>query len=121
MWKVVCNEFYCIKKNDILNILLCKIIKKMQETNIKEDFLFFYYLSLLKQNLSMMKKISKAMSHSKQRYLSPFDMFFVYVYVVLGLQADYSFQFIMYYYKKYVEVDEAMEEGANFFQEVLVD
>ena len=93
--------------------------KNMKETNIKEDFLFFYYLSLLKQNLQIMKQISKALQQSK--YLTPVDMFFVYVYVVLGLQADYSFQFIMYYYKRYVEVEEMMEDEINFFQEVLVD
>lgn len=90
------------------------------ETNIKEDFLFFYYLSLLKQNLSFMKRISKAIATSNQRFLTPFDMFFVYVYVVLGLQADYSFQFIMYYYHKYVKTEEEPME-MNFFQEILVD
>jgi hypothetical protein len=93
----------------------------MTETNIKEDFLFFYYLSLLKQNMNLMRRISKTLQNSSQRFLTPFDMFFVYVYVVLGLQADYSFQFIMYYYNKYVKPKETLSDEPNFFQEVLVD
>jgi len=90
------------------------------ETNIKEDFLFFYYLQLLKQNINLMKRISKALSYFKGQLLSPFTMFLVYVYVVMGLQADYSFQYIMYYYNKYVK---PKEEGLSlpFFQEVMVD
>ena len=71
--------------------------------------------------MNLMRRISKTLQNSSQRFLTPFDMFFVYVYVVLGLQADYSFQFIMYYYNKYVKPKETLPDEPNFFQEVLVD
>ena len=71
--------------------------------------------------MNLMQRISKTIQSSSQRFLTPFDMFFVYVYVVLGLQADYSFQFIMYYYNKYVKPKETIQDEPNFFQEVLVD
>lgn len=62
----------------------------------KEDLLFFYFLHLFANNLSIMKRIEKLMKKTdfSNVYM---DYFFGYIFITIGLQAEYALRFINCY------------------------
>lgn len=62
----------------------------------KEDLLFFYFLHLFANNVSIMKRINRFIKEVEfsNAYL---DFFFGYIFITIGLQAEFSLRFVRYY------------------------
>ena len=66
-----------------------------------EDFLFFYFLIILRDNFKIMRNIQKLLLKRKHILFSYLDAILIYYYVVIGLQSEYAYQYIEKYWKKY--------------------
>ena len=63
------------------------------------DFLFFYLGYIFSNNLKCMKKINTILK--TQNIKNPFlSIFLCYLYIILGIQADFCMKYIMNYIKK---------------------
>lgn len=63
------------------------------------DFLFFYLGYIFSNNLKCMKKINTFIQ--TKNIQNPFlSIFLCYLYIILGIQADFCFKYIMNYIKK---------------------
>lgn len=66
-----------------------------------EDFLFFYFLILIRDNFRIMNTIRFLLKKREKISFSYLDAILIYYYVVVGLQSEFAFQFIEKYWKKY--------------------
>ena len=65
----------------------------------KNDFLFFYFLHLIRSNMKVMSSIRKYITVRKHCCFSCLDALLIYYYVMIGLQCDFALRFIEYYIK----------------------
>jgi hypothetical protein len=80
----------------------------------KQDFLFFYFMYVFSNNLKCMNKISILIN--KEQISNVFtSIFFTYIYVVLGLQAE----FCVNYMKKWF-ISNNMNLQSEFLQTIIV-
>jgi hypothetical protein len=64
----------------------------------KQDFLFFYFMYIFSNNLKCMRKISALISQNKFTNLFT-SIFFTYIYVILGLQAEFCMKYMQKWFK----------------------
>jgi len=66
-----------------------------------KDVLFFYFITLIRDNFKIMRNIQKVLLYRKQIQFSIFDALLIYYYMVLGLQSECAFQYVEKYWKLY--------------------
>lgn len=66
-----------------------------------EDFLFFYFLVIIRDNFKIMRNIQQVLLKRKHILFSYLDAILIYYYIVIGLQAEYAYQYVEKYWKKY--------------------
>ena len=75
--------------------------RKRKRMYRKIDFLFFYFLSLVKEHIQTMNHIKRYLRMRKHVVFEIFDALILYYYIVIGLQAEAGFRFIELYLKKH--------------------
>lgn len=66
-----------------------------------KDILFFYFITIIRDNFKIMRNIQKVLLYRKQIQFSILDGLLIYYYMVLGLQSEYAFKYIEKYWKQY--------------------